>query len=63
MRMATITALEKPAAAGILGGYDPGRFYCELTGSAERRNRHLAALWQRLQGIELGRLRERAGDA
>ncbi len=61
--MATITALEKPAAAGPLNGYDPGRNYCELIGSKELRNRHLAALWQRLQQLELGRLRERAEDA
>ncbi len=61
--MATTTVLEKAAAAGTLAGYDPGRFYCELLGSAERRNRHPAALWQRLQGLELGKLRERAGDA
>ncbi len=61
--MATITTLEKPAAAGILDGYDPRHFYCELKGSPENRNRHLAALWQRLQGIELAKLRERAADA
>jgi uncharacterized circularly permuted ATP-grasp superfamily protein len=61
--MATITALQKPATAGTLDGYDPGHFYCELMGSPENQNRNLAALWQRLQGVELGKLRERAGDA
>ncbi len=61
--MATITTLEKPAAPQPLDGYDPGRNYCELKGSAEHRNRHLAALWRRLQLLELGKLRERAGDA
>ncbi len=63
MKMATIAALEKLAATGTLDGYNPGRYYCELKGSVERQNRHLAALWQRLQEIELGKLRERAGDA
>ena len=61
--MATITALQKPGTAGTLDGYDPGHFYCELMGSPESQNRNLAALWQRLQGVELGKLRERAGDA
>jgi uncharacterized circularly permuted ATP-grasp superfamily protein len=61
--MATITALERPGAAGTLDGYDPRHFYCELKGSPEVRNRHLAALWRRLQGMELGKLRERAADA
>ena len=63
MRMATITTLEKPAAPEPLDGYDPGRNYCELKGSAEHRNPHLAALWRRLQLLELGKLRERAADA
>jgi uncharacterized circularly permuted ATP-grasp superfamily protein len=63
MRMATITTLEKPAAPQPLDGYDPGRNYCELKGSAELHNPHLAALWQRLQHLELGKLRERAADA
>jgi uncharacterized circularly permuted ATP-grasp superfamily protein len=61
--MATIAELERPAVGGTLDGYDPRHFYCELKGSPADRNRHLAALWQRLQGIELGKLRERASDA
>jgi uncharacterized circularly permuted ATP-grasp superfamily protein len=61
--MATVATLEKPAVAGTLDGYDPRHYYCELKGSLESQNLHLAALWQRLQGIELARLRERAADA
>ncbi len=61
--MATITSLERPLTAGTLEGYNPGRFYCELMGSQDRRNRHLAALQQRLQLIELEMLRERSEDA
>ena len=61
--MTGIAALEKPAVAGPLDGYDPARNYCELKGFAGQRNQRLAALWQRLQAIGLGTLRERASDA
>jgi uncharacterized circularly permuted ATP-grasp superfamily protein len=61
--MATITALKTPAAAAPLDSYTSGSFYCELIGSPDRRNRHLTALWHRLQQLELEQLRKRAQDA
>src|SRR5215470_15867831 len=61
--MATVTALKNPATVAPLDNYDPGQFYCELIGSSEHRNRHLTALWHRLQQLELERLSERAEDA
>ncbi len=61
--MATITALKNPATVAPLDDYDPGHCYCELTGTADRRNRRLTALWHRLQQLELSQLRERAEDA
>ena len=61
--MAAITAFRNPAIAAPLDKYDPGPFYCELIGSKESKNRHLAALWNHLQKLELTRLRERAEDA
>ena len=61
--MAAIIALKNPAVAAPLDRYDPGPYYCELTGSAEQPGPHLSALRQRLQQLELGELRERAADA
>ncbi|MGA7323392.1 MAG: circularly permuted type 2 ATP-grasp protein [Rhodomicrobium sp.] len=61
--MATITALKNPATVAPLDDYDSGPCYCELTGTADRRNRRLTALWHRLQQLELSQLRERAEDA
>ena len=61
--MAAITAFRNPAIAAPLDKYDPGPFYCELIGSKKSKNRHLAALWNHLQKLELTRLRERAEDA
>ena len=61
--MATITALKNPSTVAPLDNYSPGSRYCELIGSPENRNRHLTALWHRLQQLELQQLRERAADA
>ena len=61
--MATITALKNPATAAPLDDYNHGHYYCELIGSAEHRNRHLTALWHRLQQLELDELRKRSEDA
>jgi uncharacterized circularly permuted ATP-grasp superfamily protein len=61
--MATITALKTSSKAAPLDKYDAGKHYCELIGLAENRNRHLTALWHRLQQLELSQLRERAEDA
>jgi len=61
--MAAITVLKNPATVAPLDNYDPGQYYCELLGIPERRNRHLTALWHRLQQLELAQLRERAEDA
>jgi uncharacterized circularly permuted ATP-grasp superfamily protein len=46
-----------------LDHYGAGPYYCELLNSAEARNRHLTALWHRLQQLELEELRLRAEDA
>jgi uncharacterized circularly permuted ATP-grasp superfamily protein len=46
-----------------LDNYTAGQYYCELLGLPETRNRHLTALWHRLQLLELEDLRERAEDA
>jgi uncharacterized circularly permuted ATP-grasp superfamily protein len=61
--VATITALKTSSTAAPLDKYDAGKHYCELVGRAENRNRHLAAMWHRLQQLELSQLRERAEDA
>ena len=61
--MATITALKNPSTVAPLDNYSPGSRYCELIGSPENRNRHLTALWHRLQQLELQQLRERSADA
>ena len=61
--MATITALKNPSTVAPLDNYSPGSRYCELIGSVENRNRHLTALWHRLQQLELQQLRERSEDA
>ncbi|HWJ17385.1 MAG TPA: circularly permuted type 2 ATP-grasp protein [Geobacterales bacterium] len=61
--MATITALKTPSTVAPLDNYNPGSRYCELIGSPENRNRHLTALWHRLQQLELQQLRERSADA
>jgi uncharacterized circularly permuted ATP-grasp superfamily protein len=61
--MATITALKNPSTVAPLDNYSPGSRYCELIGSPENRNRHLTALWHRLQQLELQQLRERSQDA
>jgi uncharacterized circularly permuted ATP-grasp superfamily protein len=61
--MATITALKTSSKAAPLDSYDSGKFYCELIGKAENRNRHLTTLWHHLQQLELAQLRVRAEDA
>ena len=61
--MATITALKNPSTVAPLDKYSPGSRYCELIGSVENRNRHLTALWHRLQQLELQQLRQRSEDA
>ncbi len=61
--MAAITAFRNPAVAAPLDKYDPGQFYCELVGSKESKDPHLAALWHHLQQLELTQLRARAEDA
>ncbi len=61
--MATITALKSTSTAAPLDTYDSGKFYCELVGLPENRNRHLTTLWHRLQQLELQQFRVRAEDA
>ncbi len=61
--MGTVTTLKTPGSDAPLDHYNPGPFYCELLGSPENRNRHLAALWHRLQQQDLANLAARAKDA
>src|SRR5208282_4366161 len=61
--MATITAFKNPATVAPLDRYNPGSYYCELTGFPGDRSRHPTALWLHLQQLKIGQLRERALDA
>ncbi|MGA9267715.1 MAG: circularly permuted type 2 ATP-grasp protein [Rhodomicrobium sp.] len=61
--MATITAFKNPATVAPLDRYNPGSYYCELTGFPGNRSRHPTALWLHLQQLKIGQLRERALDA
>jgi uncharacterized circularly permuted ATP-grasp superfamily protein len=61
--MATITVLKNPATVAPLDNYNPGQYYCELIGSKDQQNRHLTALWNRLQQLDFGQLKTRAEDA
>ena len=44
---------------GLLEGYDPGDFYCELTGAPDRPARRTVAVQKRLDGYSLAQLRRR----
>jgi uncharacterized circularly permuted ATP-grasp superfamily protein len=46
---------------GLLAGYDPGQFYCEMSGGAS--DPAIALVRERLAGMDLADLRRRAEDA
>jgi uncharacterized circularly permuted ATP-grasp superfamily protein len=49
--------------AGLLAGYDPGGFHCELFGSGKRPAPHTRIVRERLEGLSLAELRRRAQAA
>jgi len=49
--------------AGLLGGYDPGGYYCEMFGGAGRTAPHTQRVRERLDGMTLADLRRRAQAA
>jgi uncharacterized circularly permuted ATP-grasp superfamily protein len=49
--------------AGLLEGYDPGGFYCELLGGATRAAQHAQTVRARIDGMSLAELRRRAQAA
>jgi uncharacterized circularly permuted ATP-grasp superfamily protein len=61
--MGTVTVLKNASAAAPLDNYNPGPYYCELLGAPDNRNRHLTALWHRMQQMEIADLAARAKDA
>lgn len=52
-----------PALDGLLGDYDPGAFFCELTSGAAATSESARILRQRLDALSLDGLRQRAHDA
>ena len=50
-------------AKGPLSGYDPGGFYCEMFGSPDSPADHARRVRDRLNAMDLQRLRDRAADA
>ncbi len=61
--MGTVTALKNPATTAPLDNYTTGPFYCELLGGPDKRDRHLNALWLRLQQLDVANLASRSKDA
>jgi uncharacterized circularly permuted ATP-grasp superfamily protein len=57
------TAARAMAAPGPLGGYDPGRFFCEMLRSGQPRHPAIALLLDRLGVLPIEALRRRAADA
>ena len=52
-----------PPPGGALAGYDRGDDYCEMLGSAVRPAAHTAEIRQRLEGLDIASLRQRARRA
>ena len=48
---------------GVLSGYDPGGYYCEMTGGDGGTAAHTAPIRSRLADLLIEDLRRRAGDA
>lgn len=53
---------QRRRAAGLLDGYDPGGFYCEIQGTAENPAAHTAAIRNWMSRTRLPTLRRRAAD-
>jgi uncharacterized circularly permuted ATP-grasp superfamily protein len=54
---------ESPALSGVLNGYDPNGFFCEMLRRGQRPHPTLATLLSRLAGFPIDALRHRANDA
>jgi uncharacterized circularly permuted ATP-grasp superfamily protein len=54
-----------PPSTGLLSGYDPGDFFCELTSPRPDGDggQDQAAIIERLHGLDLAQLRQRASEA